>query len=122
MDCVEFSDSPLFSQDENHSVMAEAAAGVDWDGGGFVDHQHFAIVHQNLQGFAHYRGLMAVHSVLHLVVILWKEVENIYTFVTLLNSKVSCCTLLMTLTLSTTDRSSKGVSLSRMRPSLAALW
>lgn len=70
MDSVEFSDSPLFTQDENHSVVAEAATGVDWDGGRFVNHHHFAIVHQNLQGFAHNRGLMTVHSVLHLVIIL----------------------------------------------------
>lgn len=81
MDSVEFRDAPLFSQDENHCVVTEAAAGVDWDGGGFVDHKHFAIVHQNLQGFPNYRGLMAVHGVLHMVIILWGESGKIKTFI-----------------------------------------
>ncbi len=76
MDRVELGDAPLFSQDENHRVVAETAAGVHWDGGGLVDHEHVTVVHQNLQGFADYRGLMAVHCVLHVVIILWRVREE----------------------------------------------
>lgn len=70
MDCVEFRDAPLFAQDEDDCVVAKAAAGVDGDGGRLVDHQHFAIVHQNLHRFAYYRGLVTMYRVLHEVIIL----------------------------------------------------
>lgn len=72
VDRVELRDAPLFSEDENHRVVAEAATGVHRDRGGLVDHKHLTIIHQNLQGFADHRGLMAVHRVLHVVIILWK--------------------------------------------------
>ncbi|TNN84258.1 hypothetical protein EYF80_005585 [Liparis tanakae] len=65
VDRVQLGDASLFSQDENHRVVAETAAGVDRDGRRLVDHEHFAVVHQHLQGSADDGGLVAVHCVLH---------------------------------------------------------
>lgn len=70
MDRVELRNASLFSQDENHRVVAETAARVDGDGGGLVDHEHFTVVHQDLQGPANYGGLVAMHRVLHVVIVL----------------------------------------------------
>lgn len=77
MDGVEFRDSQLFTQDENHCVVAKAATGMDRYGRRLINHKHFTIVHQNLQGFTNYGGLMAVHCVLHVVVILWRVLEAV---------------------------------------------
>lgn len=70
MNRVEFTDAALFAQNEDHRVVAEAAARVDGDGGRLVHHQHLAVVHQDLQRSADYRGLVAMDPVLHKVVIL----------------------------------------------------
>ena len=71
MDRVELGKASFFPQDENHSVVAKATTGVDWDGGGLVHHEHFPVVNQNLQGPADHRGLVAVNRVSQVVVILW---------------------------------------------------
>lgn len=80
MDSVESTDSPLFTQDENHRVVAKATTWVDWYGGGLIHHKHVTIVHQNLQGFSDHRGLVAVHRVLHVVVVLRRESGEIRSF------------------------------------------
>lgn len=60
----------LFTQDEDHCVVAETAARMDGDGSRLVDHEDFPIVHQDLQRRADYGRLMAMHGVPHVVVIL----------------------------------------------------
>lgn len=73
MDGVEPRDAVLFTQNENHRVVAETTAGVDGDGGRLVNYKNFTIIHQNLQGRANHRWLVAVHGVPHEVIILERE-------------------------------------------------
>lgn len=76
MDSVKLRDTLLFPQDENHSVVAETTTRVDRDGGRLVDHEHFTVIHQNLERFANHGWLMPVDSVSHEVIILWVAGKN----------------------------------------------
>lgn len=74
---MQLRDAKLLPQNENHRVVAESATRVHRDGGRLIDHKHFAIIYQNLQWSANYRGLVAVYSVPQVIIILCMVRENL---------------------------------------------
>lgn len=77
MDRVKLRDAALFAKNEDYRVVAKAAAWMDGDGRRLVDHKHLAVVHQDLQRSADHGGLVAVYRILHEVIVLCGQSENL---------------------------------------------